>query len=75
VRPPQEQLGPAAKVYVRGLTWYGVDLRVSMWTADVGSNFEACSDARERIKLEFDKRGIKIARYSGQEPNAFKGEN
>jgi small-conductance mechanosensitive channel len=72
VRPPQEQLGPAAKVYVRGLTWYGVDLRVSMWTQDVGSNFEACSDARERIKLEFERRGIKIARYDGQ--NAAKGD-
>jgi small-conductance mechanosensitive channel len=75
VRPPQEQLGPAAKAYVRALTWYGVDLRVSMWTADVGSNFEACSDARERIKLEFDKRGIKIACYGGDNPKALKGDN
>jgi small-conductance mechanosensitive channel len=72
VRPPRDQIGPAAKVYVRGLSWYGVDLRVSMWTQNVGANFDACSDARERIKLEFDRRGIKIARYDGQ--NAFKGD-
>ena len=75
VRPPNERKGPAAKVYVRALSWYGVDLRVSMWTANVGSNFEACSDSREKIKLEFDRRGIKIASYQGHDPNALKGVN
>ncbi len=68
VRAPEDRKGHPARVYVRGLTWYGVDLRVSMWTSDVGGNFDACSDARERIKLEFDRHNIKIARYEGQDP-------
>ena len=61
-RPPENREGPPAKVYVRGLSLYGVELRVSMWTADVGKNYDACSDARQRIKLEFDRRGIQFAR-------------
>lgn len=68
VRPANERKGSPAKVYVRGLSLYGVDLRVSMWTDNIGNNFDACSDARQQIKLEFDKQGIKIARSANFDP-------
>ncbi len=61
VRPKAEQKGPAAKAFVRALTLYGVDLRVSMWTEHIGNNFDACSDARREIKQQFDKHGIRFA--------------
>lgn len=70
-RPSEAREGPAVKVFVRALSWYGVDLRASMWTETVSNNFEACSDARRQIKLEFDKHGIKIASYKGSDPNVL----
>ncbi|MDR2656103.1 MAG: mechanosensitive ion channel family protein [Oscillospiraceae bacterium] len=51
------------KVYVRGLSPYGVELRASIWTKDVNTNFDACSDVRRRIKSEFDQAGIAFAQY------------
>lgn len=68
-RPPEERKGPATKVYVRALSLYGVELRVSMWTENISNNFDACSDAREKIKHEFDRLGIRLARgpYLGVE--------
>lgn len=68
-RPEDDRKGPpAARVYVRNLSLYGVELRASMWTDSIGKNFDACSDAREKIKLEFDKQGIKLAHSSNFDP-------
>lgn len=69
-RPQDARDGSPVKVFVRGLSWYGADLRASMWTDSIGNNFEACSDVRGKIKLEFDSHGIKIACYNnGLNPN------
>jgi small-conductance mechanosensitive channel len=59
---PVTQRNTPAKVYVRELSLYGVALRISMWTKNIDNNFDACSDARQEIKKEFDKHGIKFAR-------------
>ncbi len=51
---------PKVKVYVRAFASSGISLRASMWTRTVNENFEACSDARLRIKQAFDRAGIEI---------------
>ena len=63
-RTPEQKGDPIATVFVRALTVYGVDLRISMWTKNIGSNFGACSDVRQTIKSEFDRRGIQFAHSS-----------
>lgn len=60
-RGPGEMHLPKVPVYVRTLSVYGVELRASMWTANIGSNFSACSDVRRRLKNEFDASGIRFA--------------
>lgn len=52
---------PMVPVFVRALGLYGVELRASMWTATVATNFAACSDVRRGILSEFEAAGIKIA--------------
>jgi len=61
-RTPQ-QLEDTQKVpvFVRSLGLFGAELRASMWTATIATNFAACSDVRKRIIAEFDAEGIKIA--------------
>lgn len=48
------------KVSVRDLTENGVSLRVQIWTEDVGSNFEACSDLRKSVLQSFKENNIEI---------------
>ena len=52
---------PLVPVFVRNLGLYGVELRASMWTENVSSNFAACSDVRMCIIKEFKEAGIIIA--------------
>jgi len=49
-------------VFVRAITLHGVELRASMWTASVITNFAACSDVRHEILREFNKAGIEFAK-------------
>lgn len=60
-RTPSEMSQPKVKVFVRDLSLNGIMLRASMWTATVDENFEACSDARYKIKKAFDEKGILLA--------------
>lgn len=48
------------KVVVRDLTENGINLRVQIWTAEVGDNFQACSDLRKSILEKFDENNIEI---------------
>lgn len=48
------------KVVVRELTENGVALRVQIWTADVGANFEACSDLRKSLLAKFKENNIEV---------------
>jgi small-conductance mechanosensitive channel len=50
----------APKVYIRGFSEFGVDLRISVWAKDVNANFDACSDIRMEIKRRFDAEGIRF---------------
>ena len=51
-------------VLVRAITLHGVELRASMWTASVITNFIACSDVRHGILMEFKKAGVAFAKAS-----------
>ncbi|MCL2398924.1 MAG: mechanosensitive ion channel family protein [Defluviitaleaceae bacterium] len=57
----QLETDPKVPVFVRTLGLYGVELRASMWTANIANNFAACSDVRKSIFYEFKKAGICIA--------------
>jgi small-conductance mechanosensitive channel len=59
---------PMARVYLRDLSIYGVQLRISMWTKSIGLNFDACADARETIKKDFDAAGIKFSHVTSMFP-------
>lgn len=59
--PEQELTDPKVPVFVRCLGLFGIELRASMWTATVSTNFAACSDVRKNILREFLKEGICIA--------------
>lgn len=48
------------EVFVRDLTNQGVQLRVTVWTEDIDTNFKVCSDLRLAIKKEFEANGITI---------------
>lgn len=60
-RSPDEMHLPKVEVYVRSLGVYGVELRTSMWTENVGMSFAACSEVRRRVKHAFDQAGIEFA--------------
>jgi len=49
-------------VFIRAITLHGVELRASMWTISVITNFVACSDARHDILKKFKEVGIEFAR-------------
>lgn len=51
---------PKVTVLVRELAASSIQLRASVWTADIDSNFTACSDIRQKIKEVFDENGIVI---------------
>jgi len=61
-REPEDiNILPKVPVFVRSIGLYGVELRASMWTATVATNFAACSDVRKSILCEFEKAKIDIA--------------
>jgi len=61
-RPEEKkETDPKVPVFVRALGLYGVELRASMWTATVTTNFASCSDVRKGILQEFETAGISIA--------------
>ena len=51
---------PKVNVQVRELGTFGVNLRASIWTANIDDNFEASSDVRLKLIDEFKKNNIKI---------------
>lgn len=48
------------KVVIRDLTENGIALRVQIWTKKVGDNFQACSDLRKSLLMEFRDNNIEI---------------
>lgn len=48
------------KVVLRDLNENGIDLRVQIWTKEVGENFQACSDLRKSILEMFKENNIVI---------------
>lgn len=48
------------KVAIRELTDNGIALRVQVWTAEVGDNFQACSDLRKSVLEKFKENKIDI---------------
>ncbi len=52
---------PQVKVLVRDLASSGISLRAVVWTADVNSNFIACSNIREQLLSRFSQCGIQFA--------------
>ena len=59
VEPGAER--PKVRVFVRALSVLGVELRATVWTESIDSNFLTCSEIRRDIKLAFDAAGIKFA--------------
>jgi len=57
----QKETAPMVPVFVRALGLYGVELRASMWTATVTTNFAACSAVRKGILEEFEAAGVRIS--------------
>jgi small-conductance mechanosensitive channel len=55
---------PSVKVYVRALSLYGVELRASVWTGHIDTNFSTCSDLRISLKKAFDQAGIRFSEAS-----------
>jgi len=60
-REPDEMENPKVPVFVRGLSVYGVELRASVWTPSISTNFVTCSEIRHKLKPAFDIAGIKFA--------------
>lgn len=61
-RPPEDRdTKPMVPVFVRALGLHGPELRASMWTETISTNFAACSDARTAILEKFKTAGIKVA--------------
>lgn len=59
VRTDEEmQVKPKVEVQVREFGEYSILMRANMWTTTVKENFEACSDARIKIKEQFIASGI-----------------
>ena len=59
VRTEDEMLEkPKVEVQVREFGEHSILIRANMWTKTVTENFEACSDARIRIKERFEAAGI-----------------
>lgn len=63
--PEQLSSGKAiVPVFVRNLGLHGVELRASMWTSSVDTNFPACSDVRGEIAQAFKLNNIQISSIS-----------
>ncbi len=65
IRPINERVGSHfTTVFINELSQYGVNLRVTIWTANVDLNFETVSRLRKEIVKRFVKEGIEIASLS-----------
>jgi len=61
-RPEDTKLtSPLVPVFVRHLGLFGIELRASMWTATITTNFAACSEVRRNLLIEFKAANIQIA--------------
>lgn len=62
IRPIDERVGSHfTTVFINELSEYGVNLRVTIWTANVDLNFETVSRLRKEIVKRFVAEGIEIA--------------
>lgn len=62
IRPINERVGRHfTTVFINELSEYGVNLRVTIWTANVDLNFETVSRLRKEIVKRFVAEGIEIA--------------
>jgi small-conductance mechanosensitive channel len=50
-------------VNLRSFGIYGIELRVTVWTADINANYDVTSDVRKAIKRTFDEEGIAFGHY------------
>lgn len=57
----KESGAPIVTVFVRDIHDGGIDMRVGVWTEDIGKNFRMCSDVREYLLQEFAKNDIQFA--------------
>lgn len=65
IRPIDERVGRHfTTVFINELSEYGVNLRVTIWTANVDLNFETVSRLRKEIVKRFVAEGIEIASLS-----------
>lgn len=65
IRPIDERVGSHfTTVFINELSEYGVNLRVTIWTANVDLNFETVSRLRKEIVKRFVAEGIEIASFS-----------
>ena len=65
IRPIDERMGSHfTTVFINELSEYGVNLRVTIWTANVDLNFETVSRLRKEIVKRFVAEGIEIASLS-----------
>lgn len=65
IRPIDEREGSHfTTVFINELSEYGVNLRVTIWTANVDLNFETVSRLRKEIVKRFVAEGIEIASFS-----------
>lgn len=65
IRPIDEREGSHfTTVFINELSEYGVNLRVTIWTANVDLNFETVSRLRKEIVKRFVAEGIEIASLS-----------
>lgn len=49
---------PQTTVYINLLTENSVNLRASIWTKTIDTNFDICSEVRQEVLKEFKKQGI-----------------
>lgn len=75
IRPINERVGSHfTTVFINELSQYGVNLRVTIWTANVDLNFETVSRLRKEIVKRFVKEGIEIASLSNNLKFAMENE-
>ncbi len=75
IRPIDERVGRHfTTVFINELSEYGVNLRVTIWTANVDINFEAVSRLRKEIVKRFVSEGIDIASLSNNLRIAMENE-
>jgi len=54
---------PKVPVFVRALGLHGVEIRASMWTETIATNFATCSDVRKALLEKFRESDIEIAEF------------